>query len=148
VVHVRGTVAGSSPPVPVASTIKRGEMVGLLQQGKQVIAVAGAAADHDVLLIAYMLSRAASADLHGWRHHPRPAQTPSPATAPFVVEADEYDRAFLNYRPYIAVVTNIGDRGHPTMEDLQAAFARFLSQVDNSGLSSCTDSPVEQSFRL
>jgi UDP-N-acetylmuramate--alanine ligase len=68
----------------------------------------------------------------------------------FVVEADEYDRAFLNYHPYIAVVTNIEPDHldiYGSFEELQRAFAQFLSQVVNSGyIVACTDSPPVQAL--
>ncbi len=68
----------------------------------------------------------------------------------FVVEADEYDRAFLNYRPHIAVVTNIEPDHldiYGTIEELTAAFRQFLSQVDNNGyIVACTDSPAVQAI--
>jgi len=66
----------------------------------------------------------------------------------FVVEADEYDRAFLNYHPHLAVITNIEPDHmdiYGTIDELQATFARFLSQVDNNGfIIACADSPAVQ----
>ncbi len=54
----------------------------------------------------------------------------------FVVEADEYDRAFLGLRPRIAVVTNI-EMDHPDcypqMDDLLGAFREFLGRVPADG---------------
>lgn len=54
----------------------------------------------------------------------------------FVIEADEYDYAFLGLEPKIAVVTNI-EHDHPDLfTDLaavRAAFAGFLGQVDSEG---------------
>ncbi len=52
----------------------------------------------------------------------------------FVYEADEYDRNFLAYHPYLAAITCI-DYDHPdiypTVEDYHAAFDKFLSQSKN-----------------
>ncbi|MBP5656154.1 hypothetical protein J6X15_01050 [Candidatus Saccharibacteria bacterium] len=49
----------------------------------------------------------------------------------FVYEADEYDRNFLAYHPYVAAITCI-DYDHPdiypTVEDYRAAFDKFMSQ--------------------
>lgn len=49
----------------------------------------------------------------------------------FVYEADEYDRNFLAYHPYIAAITCI-DYDHPdiypTVEEYRAAFDDFMSQ--------------------
>ena len=51
----------------------------------------------------------------------------------FVYEADEYDRNFLAYHPYIAAITCI-DYDHPdiypTVEEYRAAFDDFMSQSD------------------
>lgn len=50
----------------------------------------------------------------------------------FVIEADEYDRAFLGLQPKIAVVTNI-EYDHPdcypSLEELHQAFGQFIDQV-------------------
>ncbi len=54
----------------------------------------------------------------------------------FVIEADEYDYAFLGLEPKIAVVTNV-DYDHPdlfaTREIYQNAFAEFLKQTSGDG---------------
>ena len=51
-----------------------------------------------------------------------------------VVEADEYNRHFLNFHPYIAAVTNI-EADHldyyKDLADIQNAFDKFLSQAEN-----------------
>ena len=66
----------------------------------------------------------------------------------FVVEADEYDRAFLNYHPDIALVTNVEPDHldiYGSLEKLQDAFRQFLSQVASSGyIVACEDSPALQ----
>jgi UDP-N-acetylmuramate--alanine ligase len=132
-------------------TIKRAEMVARLMEGKQVIAIAGAHGKTTTTsLIAYMLKRGGldptymlggeSIDLEG---------NAAPGDGDyFVVEADEYDRAFLHYRPRIAVVTNIEPDHldiYGTIEELTDAFRHFLSQVDNNGyILACTDSPAVQ----
>jgi UDP-N-acetylmuramate--alanine ligase len=68
----------------------------------------------------------------------------------FVVEADEYDRAFLNYRPHIALVTNVEPDHldiYGSFEELQNAFRQFLSQVDNNGtIVACGESPALQAI--
>ena len=52
----------------------------------------------------------------------------------FIYEADEYDRNFLAYHPYLAVITTV-DYDHkeiyPTIEDYRAAFDQFMSQSKN-----------------
>ena len=54
----------------------------------------------------------------------------------FVLEADEYKEAFLNYRPQGAIITNI-DYDHPDYyrrpEDYQAAFVKFVASISPNG---------------
>lgn len=54
----------------------------------------------------------------------------------FVLEADEFKRAFLEYRPYAAVVTNV-DREHldvyGTLDGVKEAFLKFLANVNPEG---------------
>ncbi len=54
-----------------------------------------------------------------------------------VIEADEWNRSFLNYSPEHAVVTNI-DREHmdtyTTLEELEETFAEYLAKVPPSGV--------------
>ena len=62
-----------------------------------------------------------------------------------VIEADEYDRAFLGLRPALAVVTNV-EMDHPdcypTYRDVQAAFAAYLEGMVPSGcIVACSDDP-------
>ncbi len=51
-----------------------------------------------------------------------------------VVEADEYMRHFLNFHPFVTVITNI-EADHldyyKNIEDVQDAFTKFLSQSEN-----------------
>ncbi|TFH36475.1 MAG: UDP-N-acetylmuramate--L-alanine ligase, partial [Anaerolineales bacterium] len=64
-------------------------------------------------------------------------------SAYFVIEADEYDRAFLGLRPRIAVITNI-EHDHPdcypTMADFREAFKQFSDNVQDT-LVVCQDNP-------
>ncbi len=63
-----------------------------------------------------------------------------------VVEADEYDRAFLTLEPEVAVVTNL-EFDHPDIyadwADLVATFEQFVGQVRPSGqVLLCADCPA------
>ena len=49
----------------------------------------------------------------------------------FVLEACEYKRAFLNYRPYIAIITNIDHDHHDCYETLDEYIDAFSSFIDN-----------------
>jgi UDP-N-acetylmuramate--alanine ligase len=62
-----------------------------------------------------------------------------------VIEADEYDRAFLVLEPEIAIVTNV-EHDHidvfPTYADVKQAFSRFASGIIRGGwLVACVDDP-------
>ncbi len=61
----------------------------------------------------------------------------------FVIEADEYDRAFLGLHPEIAVVTSV-EHDHPdcypTPESFQVALPQFVSHV-REHLIVCLDNP-------
>ncbi|MCJ7511844.1 MAG: UDP-N-acetylmuramate--L-alanine ligase [Anaerolineales bacterium] len=62
----------------------------------------------------------------------------------FVIEADEYDRAFLGLHPDVAVVTSV-EHDHPdcfpTPESFRAAFQEFAAQVERT-LIVCADDPA------
>jgi len=54
-----------------------------------------------------------------------------PKSEYFVYEADEFDRNFLAYEPFISVITGVSWDHHeifPTREDYQQAFKEFISQ--------------------
>jgi UDP-N-acetylmuramate--alanine ligase len=60
-----------------------------------------------------------------------------PSSEYFIYEADEFDRNFLAYEPYISLITGVSWDHHeifPTREDYQAAFREFLSQSKHSFL--------------
>jgi UDP-N-acetylmuramate--alanine ligase len=53
-----------------------------------------------------------------------------------VVEADEYQRSFLNLSPYILVITNIGEDHldyYKDIADIQSAFSELASKIPKSG---------------
>ncbi len=63
----------------------------------------------------------------------------------FVIEADEYDRAFLGLQPQIAVVTSI-EMDHPdiyrNIDEVAQAFHEFVALVPRDGVViGCGDSP-------
>lgn len=63
----------------------------------------------------------------------------------FIYEADEYDRNFLAYHPYVAAITTV-DYDHPdiypTREDYLAAFDQFRSQSANVVENTTVDSRI------
>jgi UDP-N-acetylmuramate--alanine ligase len=145
---------GDNPEIKEArrrgiETIKRAEMVARLMEGKKVIAVAGSHGKTTTSsLVSHILREAGlsptfmvggeAADL---------GSNAAPGDGDyFVVEADEYDRAFLAYRPYVALITNLEPDHldiYGSFEELQAAFGQFLSQVEDNGIIvACGDSPA------
>jgi UDP-N-acetylmuramate--alanine ligase len=66
----------------------------------------------------------------------------------FVIEADEYDHAFLGLHPHLAVVTNV-EHDHPdmfpTFEAVTEAFQAFLDQVSKCVII-CVDNPGADSL--
>lgn len=63
----------------------------------------------------------------------------------FIYEADEYDRNFLAYHPYLAAITCI-DYDHPdiypTVEEYRAAFDQFMSQSENVVINTTVSSSI------
>ncbi|MBN2085831.1 MAG: UDP-N-acetylmuramate--L-alanine ligase, partial [Anaerolineales bacterium] len=128
---------------------KRSEFFGPLTQGKRTVAVSGTHGKTTTTgEIAHLLVRqgldpsfiagGALTDFGGSNARAGKGDY-------FVIEADEYDRAFLGLSPWIAVLTNI-EHDHPdcypTIEDLQRAFAEFLDRVQPGGsVVVCADSP-------
>ena len=130
-------VAARQQGLPV---VKRKEFLGVLTAGKTVIAIAGTHGKTTTsAMIAWILSEAGlepsfivGGVLQNLGINARAGTGPH-----FVVEADEYDRAFLGLRPDVAVVT-ILEHDHPdcypTFEDMRTAFSSFTEQVREEGL--------------
>ena len=128
--------------------IKRAEMVARLMQGRYSIAVAGTHGKTTTSgLIAHMLVEANLDPTYLIGGEVRSLGTnAAPGEGRYiVVEADEYDRAFLSYAPDVAVVTNIEPDHldiYGTVEELERTFAQFLSQTPAGGhVITCADSP-------
>ncbi len=128
--------------------IKRAEMVARLMEGRYSIAVAGTHGKTTTSgLIAHMLVEAKldptyliGGEVRGLGTNAAPGEGKY-----IVVEADEYDRAFLSYAPDVAVVTNIEPDHldvYGTFEELARAFAQFVARVPEGGhVIACSDSP-------
>ena len=119
---------------------KRSQVLGELTRGKRCIAVAGSHGKTTTsTLIAHLLSGApcgCSAFLGGISKNFDSNLLVNPKSDYVVVEADEYDRSFLQLHPHMAVVTATdpdhldiyGDHDH-----MLEAYAQFASQVDADG---------------
>jgi UDP-N-acetylmuramate--alanine ligase len=131
------------------TTIKRAQMVARFMEGSRSIAVAGTHGKTTVSsLIAFMLWQAGRSptfmlggEMIDLDTNAMPGEGPD-----FVVEADEFDAAFLNYHPDIALVTNVEPDHldiYGSYERLKDAFRQFLSQVKPDGyIVACRDDPA------
>lgn len=119
---------------------KRSQMLGELTHGKKCIAVAGShGKTTTTTLIAHLLNGApcgCSAFLGGISKNFNSNLLVNPDSEYVVVEADEYDRSFLQLHPHIAVITAT-DPDHldiyGTHEHMLEAYLQFANQVDPDG---------------
>jgi UDP-N-acetylmuramate--alanine ligase len=139
-------VAANERGVPV---MKRDAMVAKLMENKYSVAVAGTHGKTTTSsLMAHILDHAGrdpsflvGGDVLTLGTNARPGSGPH-----MVVEADEFDRAFLAYHPDIAIVLNI-EADHldiyGTVEEVAKAFAQFMAQAKPSGyVITCADSDL------
>ncbi|MHB8514651.1 MAG: UDP-N-acetylmuramate--L-alanine ligase [Dehalococcoidia bacterium] len=126
--------------------IKRAEMVARLMEGRYSIAVAGTHGKTTTSgLIAHMLVEAGLDPTYLIGGEVRTLGTNAAAGEGryIVVEADEFDRAFLSYTPDVAVITNIEPDHmdiYGTMDELERAFGQFAASVPAEGhLIACAD---------
>jgi UDP-N-acetylmuramate--alanine ligase len=134
-------------------TIKRAEMVARLMEGKRSIAVAGSHGKTTTSsLIAFMLHQAGRSPtfMLGGEAIDLDTNAMPGEGDEFVVEADEFDAAFLNYHPDIALVTNIEpdhlDR-YGSFDNIKQTFRQFLTQVKPDGyIVACFDDPAVQAI--
>lgn len=136
-------VAAHEAGIPV---LKREAFFGDLTAGHKTVAVAGTHGKTTTTgLIAWVLERAGlspsfivGGKLVDLGTNARAGKGPH-----FVIEADEYDRAFHGLNPSVAVVTNV-EHDHPdcypTPEEFHAAFVVFVEQVQEL-LLVCADDP-------
>jgi UDP-N-acetylmuramate--alanine ligase len=119
--------------------IKRAEMVGRLMAGKIGVGIAGCHGKSTTSgLVAYILAHAGydptylvGAEVADLGTNAAAGEGPH-----VVVEADEYDRAFLSYHPQVALVTNV-EADHldyyKTWEAVKEAFRGFVANVPAGG---------------
>lgn len=119
---------------------KRSMVLGELTRGKKCIAVAGSHGKTTTTsMIAHLLCKGScgcSAFLGGISKNFNSNLLVNPSSEYIVVEADEYDRSFLQLHPHIAVITATdpdhldiyGDHTH-----MLEAYAQFANQTDTDG---------------
>lgn len=119
---------------------KRSQVLGEVTRGKRCIAVAGShGKTTTTTMIAHLLSKApcgCSAFLGGISKNFDSNLLVNPDSQYVVVEADEYDRSFLQLHPYMAVITAT-DPDHldiyGTHEHMMEAYLQFVNQVEPDG---------------
>ncbi len=128
--------------------LKRAEFIARLLEGRYAVCVAGTHGKTTTTgLIATMLVRAGRSPTYLVGGEVRDLGTnAAPGQGDeIVVEADEFDRAFLEYRPDLAVVTNVEPDHldiYRSFDSLAEAFGQFMAQVRAGGaLFVGTDSP-------
>lgn len=126
--------------------LRRNAFLGELTAGSKTIAIAGTHGKTTTTgLIAWLLASAGldptfivGGILEDFQTNARAGKGPH-----FVIEADEYDRAFLALHPSIGVITSV-EHDHPdcypTPADFRQAFEIFASQVSEL-LLVCLDDP-------
>jgi len=120
---------------------KRAEMLGILTRGEQCIAVAGSHGKTTVsTMLAHLLKTAGipcNAFLGGISSNYSSNALLSDKGGWFILEADEFDRSFLNLYPAMAVVTSC-DPDHldiyGTSDEMKVAFCTFIAQIQDGGM--------------
>jgi UDP-N-acetylmuramate--alanine ligase len=129
--------------------IKRADMVARLMEGHRSIAIAGThGKTTTTALVSFMLVEAGLSPTYlvGGDIVNLGTNAAAGEGEHVVVEADEFDAAFLSYTPDIAVVTNIEPDHldiYGSFEELAGAFVQFLKQVPPDGvIIACADDPM------
>jgi len=144
-VVVSAAVRATNPELRAArrrgiEVMKYAEALGRLMTGREGVAVAGSHGKTTTSsMIAYAMSTAGRDPgmVIGGLVPQLGGNARDGGEGPFVVEACEYDRSFLELRPRAAVITNI-DRDHmdyyKDVAELAEAFGVFASRVPADGL--------------
>ncbi len=143
-VVITSAVGGDNPEVAAAQArgvrvVKRREFLGELTEGYRTIAIAGSHGKTTTTAIIGLMLAEAGLDptvIVGGIVPAFGSNARTGAGEYFVIEADEYDNAFLGLEPYIAVITNV-DFDHPdifpTHSDYRLAFARLIRRTRADG---------------
>ena len=141
-----------SPEVAEASrrglpTRKLAEAVSELMAGRSTVAVAGTHGKTTTTALVTWLLEQGGVDPLGLIGSDTPAYPLGArlGDGPIVIEADEYDRRFLSYRPEVVVVTSIEadhlDYYHD-LSEIRAAFQELVDRLPEHGrLVACRDDP-------
>ena len=123
------------------SVYKRSAVLGLLTSGKRCIAIAGTHGKTSVTTMTAHLLKQSHVDCSAFmggisKNYGTNLLLPHIDTPYMVVEADEFDRSFLQLHPELAVITWM-DADHLDIygdhESMIKAFAEFVSQIRDGG---------------
>jgi UDP-N-acetylmuramate--alanine ligase len=123
------------------SVYKRSAVLGLLTAGKRCIAIAGTHGKTSVTTMTAHLLRQSHVDCSAFmggisKNYGTNLLLPENKSQYIVVEADEFDRSFLQLHPELAVITWM-DADHLDIygdhESVIKAFADFVSQIQDGG---------------
>jgi UDP-N-acetylmuramate--alanine ligase len=145
VVVISSAIPEGNPEVVEAKrrglpVVKRDQILGELTEARTTIAVAGAHGKTTTsAMVAWILTEAGldptfvvGGVLQNLDTNARAGAGPH-----FVIEADEYDRAFLGLQPDVAAITTL-EHDHPdcypTFDEMRAAFVEFAERVPAGGL--------------
>ncbi len=133
--------------------LKRARALGALTNGSRLAAVAGTHGKTTVTAMLSLLCEAAGLEpssLVGGRVASWDAYSRAGASDLWVVEADEYDRSFLELDPHLAIVTSIEEEHmeqYETAERLRSSFEEFAARSEpRLGLLACADDAGSRSL--
>ncbi len=120
--------------------VKRAELLGILSDSKNCIAVAGTHGKTTVTTLVTHLLKVAGLDCHaflgGISKNYRTNAVLSGEEGWIILEADEFDRSFLHLHPRISVITSC-DPDHldvyGSIENVREAFCQFIRQTHQKG---------------
>ncbi len=159
-VLISSAIPTDNPEILVAeamgiAVVKRSELLGPLTADRTVIAVAGTHGKTTTTgMIAHLLTQAGLEP--GYiigSSVPGLGMSTAGNNSLFVIEADEYDYAFLGLSPSTIVLTSL-EWDHPdcfpTQEDYQVAYGQFLDQLRPGGnvIYCRDDAPLPTIFQL
>ena len=143
-------LAAREAGVPV---LKRARALGALTNGSTLAAVAGTHGKTTVTAMLSLLCEAAGLEpsslvggrVAAWDAYSRPG-----AGDLWIVEADEYDRSYLELDSHLAIVTSIEDEHmeqYETSEKLRCSFEEFAARSESRlGLLACADDAGSRSL--
>lgn len=113
--------------------LHRAEMLASLCKDKELIAVAGTAGKSTVTGLLGHIFEAAGKDptVYCGAKINNFGSSIRTGNGPWIIEADESDRSFLNFHPTHAIITNIAE-DHFELSELRRLFAQFKSQVSGT----------------